>query len=224
MRNVGIWMAVGIMVMSLSGCAGDGKNQNGSSQNGTGESQSNQSGEDGANRGDEDTQGNGSSADADGNGEDAIIGWSDEMETLRNAVEDALGENYWPDTRMDSQMLETVYGISSDMYEDYLAEMPTISANVDTLLVIKANDDTADEVETILTEYREDVINNSRQYPMNLGKVQASRIERLGDYVCFVQLGGDTMSVMDIGDEEVIRHCQEQNELAIAVLEKQLVP
>lgn len=219
-----MWIAASILVIGLTSCAGDKDNGNGGtqsgSQSGTQESQSSPSGTDNSG---EDGQDNTENQDPAQDSAEDVIGWSDEMETLRNVVEDALGENYWPDTKIDADMLETIYGVAPDMYEDYLGEMPAISANVDTLLVVKATDDTVEQVENILTEYREDVVQNSMQYPMNLGKVQASRIERVGNYVCFVQLGGDTMGAMDVSDEEVIRHCQEQNELAIAVIEKQLV-
>lgn len=224
MRKIGMWIAASILVIGLTSCAGDKDNGNGGtqsgSQSGTQESQSSPSGTDNSG---EDGQDNTENQDPAQDSAEDVIGWSDEMETLRNVVEDALGENYWPDTKIDADMLETIYGVAPDMYEDYLGEMPAISANVDTLLVVKATDDTVEQVENILTEYREDVVQNSMQYPMNLGKVQASRIERVGNYVCFVQLGGDTMGAMDVSDEEVIRHCQEQNELAIAVIEKQLV-
>lgn len=224
MKKIGMWMAVSIMVVGLISCAGDKGNENGGtqsgSQSGTQENQSSASGTDNNGEGGQGSTGN---QDSTQDSAEDVIGWSDEMETLRNVVEDTLGENYWPDTKIDADMLETIYGVAPDMYEDYLGEMPAISANVDTLLVIKATNDTAEQVENILTEYREDVVQNSMQYPMNLGKVQASRIERVGNYVCFVQLGGDTMGAMDVSDEEVIRHCQEQNELAIAVIEKQLV-
>ena len=60
------------------------------------------------------------------------------------------------------------------------------------------------------------------QYPMNKGKIQASRIESFGNCVCFVQLGADTTNIYgEEGDEEaVIRHCQEQNELALEAIGK----
>ena len=98
--------------------------------------------------------------------------------------------------------------------------MPMICTNVDTLLIIKAKSDKVDAVEEALNEYRDNLINNTTQYPMNLGKIQASRIERLGDYVCFVQLGADTTAASESGDEAVITQCQEQNELAIEILSR----
>lgn len=150
-------------------------------------------------------------------------GWSEEMEAVKKAVTDALGENYWPNTAIPAEMLEGSFGITSDMYDDYLAEMPMISTNVDTLIVIKAKEDQVQAVEDALNAYREMLVNDTMQYPMNVGKIQASRIERMDNYVCFVQLGADVMDLSEQGDEAVIKHCQEQNELAIDVMRSVVV-
>lgn len=146
----------------------------------------------------------------------------EEMRAIRDAVAEALGENYWPNMQISAEILESLYGVTSDMYEDYVAEMPMISANVDTLLIIKAKSDKVEAVEEALNNYREALVNDTMQYPMNLGKIQASRIETIGDYVCFVQLGGDTTAVEENGEEAVILHCQEQNELAIEVISQSI--
>ncbi len=151
-------------------------------------------------------------------GMDISNGWSEEMKAVRQAVVDALGENYWPDTQMDPETLEALYGITPDMYDDYMAEMPMISTNVDTLLIIRAKDDKVEAVEEALNTYRDAQVSNTMQYPMNVGKIQASRIQKYGNFVCFVQLGADTMTAMENGDEAVITQCQEQNELALEVI------
>ena len=56
------------------------------------------------------------------------------------------------------------------------------------------------------------------QYPMNLGKLQASRIQTFGNYVCFVQLGGDNLADEDMTEEESLTKCQEMNELALEII------
>ena len=117
-------------------------------------------------------------------------------------------------------VLEMWVGITPDLYEDYLAESPMISTNVDTLIVIKAKEDTVEKVMELMLAYRESKVNDTMQYPMNIGKIQASRVERIGNYVCFVQLGGDTSA--DNSEEESITKCQEANELAIEVISKKL--
>ncbi len=149
---------------------------------------------------------------------DVSDGWSDEMQQIKAAIVEVLGEDYWPDTPITPDMLEGSFGISSDMYDDYLAEMPMISANVDTLLIIKAKDDKVEEVGNALNEYRDALVENTMQYPMNLGKIQASRIERFGNYVCFVQLGAGAVSSEDKTEDEIISECREINELVLAVI------
>jgi len=151
---------------------------------------------------------------------DVTNGWSEEMEGFKTAIVEAVGEEgYIPNTMpVDPEMLEMAFGITPDMYEDYLAEMPMMSAHVDTLLIIKAKDDKVEDVETALNTYREAKVSDTMQYPANVGKIQASRIERIGNYVCFIQLGGDTMAAAESGDEAVIEQCQHANELVIEVI------
>ena len=146
-------------------------------------------------------------------------GISEEMSAIRQAVVDILGDNYWPNTQIPPEYLEG-YGLTSDMYVDFWGEVPMIGTNVDTIIVIKANEGQIDAVEDVLNSYRETLVNDTMQYPMNLGKIQASRIEVMDDYACFAQLGADVMDLMDVGDEEVIRHCQEQNEMALDAIER----
>lgn len=149
-------------------------------------------------------------------------GWSQEMEDLKAAVVEALDGDYWPDTAMMPDMLEMTFGLTADMYEDYMAEAPMISANVDTLLIVRAKDDKVEAVREALDAYRETQINDTMQYPMNVGKVQASRVETIGNYVVFAQLGGDTEQAAEEGDEAVVSMCQEINDRAIEAIRARL--
>lgn len=153
----------------------------------------------------------------------AAESWSEEMENIKKAVTDAFGENYWPNTAIPAEMLEGTFGITPDMYDDYMAEMPMIGTNVDTLIVIHAKEDQVQAVEDALNAYRDNLVNDTMQYPMNVGKIQASRIERIDNYVCFIQLGADVMDLLEQGDEKVIEYCLEQNELAIEVIRSAVV-
>ena len=73
-------------------------------------------------------------------------------------------------------------------------------------------------MEDALNAYRDNLVNDTMQYPMNLGKIQASRIETFDNYVCFVQLGADTTDLMEQGDDVVIEKCQEENEKALEAI------
>ena len=153
--------------------------------------------------------------------EEGMQGWSEEMEGLKQAVVEALGaDNYWPDMAMDAEMLEVFFGISSDMYEDFMAESPMVSTNVDTLVIVKAKEDTVEAVETALNGYREAKVNDTMQYPMNIGKIQASQVEKIGNYVIFVQLGGFAVEADE--EAEALAQCQEANQLALDTIRSRL--
>lgn len=154
-------------------------------------------------------------------GHDYANGWTEEMEGLKAAVVEVLGENYWPNSALQPDMLEMAVGLTSDMYVDYLAEMPMISTNVDTLIIVKPAEGQEEAVWDALNAYRDSKVNDTMQYPMNIGKTQASDVEKVGNYICFVQLGADVTNASEEGDEAVIKHCQEANRLAMEALKKQ---
>lgn len=152
---------------------------------------------------------------------------------IEAAVAQALGENYFPD--MELETLEGL-GISADMYEEFIYKVPLISANVDTLIVVKAKQDKTADVEAKLNEFRDNNINDLMQYPMNLTKIQCSQVTSMGSYVIFVQLGGSlgtdaseaaiAASDKELTDDELARIemevIDEQNNLALDAIRKML--
>lgn len=144
------------------------------------------------------------------------------MNEIREAVVNILGDNYWPDKKLTKEELETETGISEDMYDDYFAEKQSVETDIDTIIIIKAKEEYVGEVESILNEYRESLMTKYKDRPQELGKVEASRIETVDSYVSFVQLGADTEAAAEIGDEEVISVCQQENERAVDIIEKTL--
>lgn len=238
MKKFMVYLCTGVMVMSLAACGngdktGDSQNSASGSQTESGAVAGNQTGGGAGDQAPDGTGGRpgsgsgaenpaqGSSAAGD-NGHNYEEGWTEEMESIKAAIMDEVGNNYFPNMSLMPDMLEVQFGITADMYDDYFAEMPMISANVDTLLIIKAKDGNVEDVEAALEAYRDVQINGTMQYPKNLGVVQASRIEKIGNYVCFSQLGGDTMDLMDSGDEAVILHCQELNDLVIGIIRQKV--
>lgn len=227
MKRIVVYLCAGILVLNLAACGNVGK-ENSSQEAGQGSSNG-QSGDNGGTaEGGSQEEESGALAEG-GQGleegeempEQGAEGWSQEMEGLKQAVVDALGEdNYWPNMPLDSEMVEMFYGITPDMYEDYMAETPMISANVDALVIVKAKADQADAVEKALNDYREANVNDTMQYPQNLGKIQASQVERIGDYVIFVQLGG--YAIDEGTEEEVISLCAEANQLALDTIRGKL--
>ena len=215
MKKIFVLLCVGMLLVGAVGC---GKSGDGSEES-TSQSQGNNTPETSQTPDTPDGSGasTGGNVAADHNYEE---GWTEEMEAVKTAVIEKLGDEYWPNMPLTPDLLEDIVGIAPDMYEDYFAEGPMISAHVDTLIVVKAVEDKADEVEEILLGYYEDrFLNNTMQYPQNVGKIQGARVERLGNYVIFSQLGGDTVEISPDGDDDVIiAHCQEVNDLVIEMI------
>ena len=141
------------------------------------------------------------------------------LEDVLSDIKEAYGENYIPNSAVDDQMLSDVIGLSPDLCESYVAEMPMISTFVETFIGVKAKEGKGDDVETALNAYRDRLVNDTMQYPMNIAKIQASQVIRHGDYVFFVMLGAPTDASMEEGDEAALKSASENNQIAIDIID-----
>lgn len=144
------------------------------------------------------------------------------MRKLRNAVMEGLGENYWPNALYTSEELMERTGISEEMYDSFLAEYEHTEAGTDMMILIEAKEDDLATVEQLLDNYRELLLELYKSQPLNRAKVEASRIEVIDHFVCFVQLGADTTPYRNSSEKERIAYCQDQNEQALDILEKRI--
>ena len=142
---------------------------------------------------------------------------------LKDSVKELLGDQYWPEVSLTKEELERKTGITEDMYVDFLAEKQVLDSHIDTMIIIHAKEEHVGDVEQALEQYRTNIIEQNQNYPQNLCKAEASRMETINNYVCFVQLGADTTVVADKGEDEIISYCQEENERALYVLEKEIL-
>ena len=220
MKKSVLYLCAGLLMVSLTACRND--DMGGSSQPSASQGSQPSGSQTGSEAGTE-----ASPAPDASNDHDYSQGWTEEMQAVKQAVVDELGDDYLPSMALTPDLLEMETGLTSDMYEDYLAEVPMISVNVDTLLIIRAKNDTVDKVEEALNAYREKSVSNTMQYPMNGPKIQASRVVKIGNYVCFVQLGADVFGALEENgagdsDEAAIKYCQDVNDSVIEILRQQL--
>ncbi|MGN0401619.1 MAG: DUF4358 domain-containing protein [Acetatifactor sp.] len=227
MKKLSLFLCTGLMMVSLAGCGKNGNQESSEAQQSTPQSsqqesttQNNQQ-DGGENNNQNQSEETGTVA----NGYDYADGWTEEMEGILTAVKEYLGEDYRPNMPMMPDQFAEVYGITEDMYEDYLAEVPMISAHVDQMIIVKPKAGQEEAVEKALNAYRDMQVNNTLQYPSNVGRVQASRVERAGDYVCFLLLGRDTTSIeQEYGNgekdptEAIISSCQEVNDKVLEII------
>lgn len=153
---------------------------------------------------------------------DSTYSLSPAMRELRNAVMEGLGENYWPNALYTSEELMERTGISEDMYDSFLAEYEHTEAGTDMMILIEAKEDTITTVEQLLDDYREGLLKIYESQPLNCAKVEASRIEIIDNFVCFIQLGADTTPYKNSSEKERIAYCQDENERALDILEKRI--
>lgn len=154
--------------------------------------------------------------------EEAPLVSNEILDELHAAVMEQLGEDYVTDLAYDAAYLEEVYGISPDWYDAAIAYGPMMSVHVDNLVAIHATEGNLDHIYNALNTHRDTLINDKRQYPMNLLKVQGSIVEKVDEYVVFSLLGFvDEMQFEyvegkeDETDAEIIACYQEINESII---------
>lgn len=137
------------------------------------------------------------------------------IEELHNAIKEAYGENYLPNMPIDAQMLTDLYGIDAAWVDEFVAEMPMIMTNVDTLIIVKPTEGNEENVLNALTAYYDYMNNDAMQYPMNIQKVKATQVFAKGGYVFYFTLGvlSDDVLFME-GDEAEIEKAQYEAAMA----------
>lgn len=119
-----------------------------------------------------------------------------DIQQLYSELKSTYGENYYPTTRLNANQLEEQFGISTDLYSEFIADTAPDADVPDTLVIIKALEGKEQEVEDKLNDYRDSLLADES---MTTGreKVEASKVHRNGAYVFYVMLGDvtdDTLS------------------------------
>lgn len=139
------------------------------------------------------------------------------VKKIRKAIADKYGNDYMPDVSLTTSEIDERFGIKASWYSDISAEIPMISAQVNTLVIVKAkNKNTRKKVKKQLSTYRQQQINDTIQYPMNIPKVQASRVYVKDNYVFFIMLGFIDNSLEEsMTDEQLIEAYKAENKKAV---------
>lgn len=140
-----------------------------------------------------------------------------DLEKLHQDVKAAYGEGYTANMAIDAATLETVYGISEDLYDECIAETAMISAQTDFFIALKAKDGKAEEMKTALEKAKEAIV-ASAFYPANQVKVQSTQVIVHGDYGFVFVLGYPEN--LNEEDEEAMRAAYDaENQKAADVIE-----
>lgn len=147
---------------------------------------------------------------------------SGKLNDVYNEVKAAYGENYLPSMAYDEASISEGLGIDKSLYKEIIAEAPMISIQVDTFIAAEAAEGKAGELETAVKAYRQKLLEDTRQYPVNQLKISASKVYRVDDYVFFVMLGSIGSEETNEDEGKVIELWKKQNEIAKEKIEKVL--
>jgi len=119
-----------------------------------------------------------------------------DIRQLYEELKSTYGEHYYPTKKLDAGELEEQFGISTDLYSEFIADTSAEDGVPDTLVIVKALEGKEQEVEDKLNAYRDSLLADEA---MTAGreKVEASKVHRNGLYVFYVMLGetpDDTLS------------------------------
>ena len=111
------------------------------------------------------------------------------IKEVHTIIKNTYGEDYRPNVEIPRESLKDLFGINLDDIEEYIAEQPMISANIDTFIAIKAKSGKGEAVASALNTYKNSLLDGAMMYPSNMPKAQAAKVVRHGDYVFLVMLG-----------------------------------
>ena len=156
-----------------------------------------------------------------GNADNEVKLDSQFLEKSHEAVKDAYGEDYIPSMPYELEQLKDIFGISVEDVDAFIAEGPMMSVHVDTFIAIRAKEGKGESIAAELEAYREKLIADTMQYPMNMSKINASTVYVVGDHVYCIMLG----KINDNGnmsEEEALDYDKEQVKRAVDAIEELL--
>lgn len=140
------------------------------------------------------------------------------LKDMADEIKEAYGEDYIPNMEFDEIFIKDTLGLSTDEYDEIIAEGPMVSLHIDNFIAVKAKEGKADAVEKALNDYRNYLINDTVMYPNNAIKIQASQVIRHGDYVFFTCLG--VISGDEEGEDLILKEAKEKNKVAVDIINK----
>jgi len=163
-------------------------------------------------------------------GEMTVEPWT-EIDMIRNYIVKMYNTSYYPNVKIhdDAEYLKMYMADTLKLDEawvnEIIIEVPMISANVDTLILVNPTEGNAENVLNALRAYKSYLVEEAFQYPMNEARVQNAVVEQVGGYVCFSILGGAVDNPEEMGlysDEDLAGYYESSNMNAIYAIQTYL--
>jgi len=143
---------------------------------------------------------------------EAAVDHAQMVQNIYQAVFEAYGSAYLPDMQADEFYMQDTLKLDASWYDAAIVEIPMMSSKVDMFAILHATEGNLENVKNAFENYKSYLVNDSRQYPMNMPKVQSAVIEVLNDeYVLFSILSGLAYVDMEETDESVLIAAYEES-------------
>ncbi|MGN0506178.1 MAG: DUF4358 domain-containing protein [Lachnospiraceae bacterium] len=155
------------------------------------------------------------------NGDIKVESWT-ELQKVYNMIKRAYGDRYLPSMQCqdDADYMKDVLKLDPSWCDDVIVEVPMISAHADMLVLVDVSEGNLENVQKALNDYKDYLVNESFQYPMNEARVKSAVIETVGDYVCFSILGGVAQDTSwATSEEELVEYYTSINMSAVYAIQ-----
>lgn len=151
--------------------------------------------------------------------EDKGVAKEVDIKEVHSKIKEELGEDYLPEEEVDLDMITDISGIKAEDVEESILEWPMMTMNIDRFIAIKAKEGKGDAIEEGLNEYKRHMIEDEFKYPMNLPKVNASKVVRQGDYVFYLVLGANDDNMEDAEGKEALEFAEKEVDKVVAIID-----
>lgn len=150
----------------------------------------------------------------------STTGASKSVTEMGELIKESISFDYYPDTAIEPETLEAKFNLTSDMYDEYFGEMPLISVQSDTLLIIKPAEGKSDAVKGALQSYLDFQRSEAMLYPVNAVQAKAADVYEADGYIYYIGIFGDVTAAEEEGESQLLSLCQERTEEVMSIIDK----
>lgn len=134
------------------------------------------------------------------------------LDVQMKAAVEKIGEENAATMELTKDDMIAKFGLNSEDVEDAKANIAMMSTQIDTILVVRAKDGKAADVKKAMDTYRQTMVDDTLQYPMNIPLIQGSIVKENGNDIYFIMLGVYSDEFMDLDEEGQIKEANKHNE------------
>lgn len=110
-----------------------------------------------------------------------------DIKEISSQIEKKFGQDMPSLMELDDETLLNLYGISSELLDNYVAKVPLMNVHATEIFIAKVKDNKIDEVREGISKHKADLEDTwSRYLPAQYELVKNSKIVENGNYILFV--------------------------------------